>query len=107
MWVNTYKLLYSFSKFYIFIIFILIMKGNLIGEVINFFERPMVVAIRLGGELKLGDTIRIVGGDVDFTEVVDSMQVDGKNIEKAGPGEGVGIKVSEKARKGYKVYKVE
>ncbi|MHA1693805.1 MAG: hypothetical protein ACTSUG_00980 [Candidatus Helarchaeota archaeon] len=83
------------------------MEGKQIGTVINFFEKPMVVAIELLDELKLGDTIRIVGGDVDFTEVVDSMQINGKNIEKAEKGQGVGIKVSEKARKGYKVYKVE
>ena len=55
------------------------MEGKLIGEILNYFEKIGVAAIKLIGDLKLGDTIRIVGGDKDFTEVVDSMQIDGKN----------------------------
>ncbi len=82
------------------------MEGKLIGEVFNFFERVGVIAIKLTDKLKLGDSIRIVGGDADFTEVVDSMQIDGKNIQAAKKGDDVGIKISGKARKGYKVYRV-
>ncbi|VVB78962.1 Uncharacterised protein [uncultured archaeon] len=82
------------------------MEGKLIGEVFNFFENARVVALKLEGNLKLGDTIRIVGGDKDFTQVVDSIQINGKNVDSAKKGDGVGIKISEKANKGYKVYKV-
>jgi U32 family peptidase len=82
------------------------MEGKQIGEVFNFFEHVGVIAIKLDAPLKVGDIIRIVGGDKDFTEVVDSMQVDGRNVESAKKGDGVGIKVSEKCHKGYKVYKV-
>jgi putative protease len=82
------------------------MEGKLIGEVFNFFEKVGVIAIKLTDKLNLGDSIRIVGGDVDFTEVVDSIQIDGKNISSAKKGDDVGIKISGKARKGYKVYRV-
>ena len=82
------------------------MEGKQIGKVVNFFEKPMVVAIELTDNLKLGDTIRIVGGDSDFTEVVSSIQIQGKNVESAKTGEGVGIKISEKVGKGYKVFLV-
>jgi len=82
------------------------MEGKEIGRVFNYFEHVGVIAIELSGSLKLGDTIRIVGGDSDFTEVVDSMQIEGKNVEKAKKGDRVGIKVSEKVHKGYKVFKV-
>ena len=82
------------------------MDGKQIGTVFDYFERVGVIAIELIDNLKVGDTIRIVGGDTDFTEVVSSMQVEGKNIEKAKKGDQVGIKVSEKSHKGYKVYKV-
>lgn len=82
------------------------MEGKQIGTVINFFEKPMVVAIQLTDKLKLGDTIRIVGGEeTDFTEVVDSMQIDGKNVSSAKKGDGVGVKISERVRKGYKVFR--
>lgn len=83
------------------------MEGKPIGTVFNYFDKVSVIAIELSGSLKLGDTIRIVGGENDFTEVVDSMQIEGKNIDKAKKGECVGIKVSGKAGKGYKVYKVQ
>lgn len=83
------------------------MEGKQIGTVINFFEHVGVAAIQLTGSLKLGNTIRIVGGDADFTEVVDSMQVDGKGVDSAKKGDGVGVKISEKVRKGYKVYLVK
>jgi len=82
------------------------MEGKLIGEVFNYFEKIGVIAIKLAAPLKTGDSIRIVGGEEDFTEVVDSMQIDGKNISSAKKGDDVGIKISGKARKGYKVYKV-
>ncbi len=82
------------------------MEGKLIGEVFNYFEKIGVIAIKLTSSLKLGDTIRIVGGEQDYTEVVDSMQIDGKNIQSAKKGDDVGIRISGRARKGYKVYKV-
>jgi U32 family peptidase len=82
------------------------MDGKQIGTVFDYFERVGVIAIELSDNLKVGDTIRIVGGDTDFTEVVSSMQVENKNIERAKKGDQIGIRVSEKCRKGYKVYKV-
>ncbi len=83
------------------------MQGKQIGVVLNYFEHVGVAAIELTDDLKLGDTIRIVGGDIDVTEVVSSMQIHGKNVESAKKGDEIGIKVSEKVRKGYKVYKVK
>jgi len=82
------------------------MEGKFIGNVINYFEQVGVAAIKLEGALELGDTIRIVGGDLDFTEVVDSIQIYKDKVDKAKKGDDVGIKVSEKVGKGYKVYKV-
>jgi len=82
------------------------MADKQIGEVFNYFERVSVIAMKLTDSLKVGDTIRIVGGDHDFTEVVNSMQIEGKNVEKAKKGDSVGIKVSEECHKGAKVFKV-
>ena len=81
------------------------MEGKQIGIVVNYFDKVGVVAIKLTANLKLGDTIRIVGGDTDFTEVIDSIQINNKNVESAKKGDDVGVKISEKVRKEYKVYK--
>jgi len=83
------------------------MEGQEIGRVFNFFEKIMVAAIEINGNIKLGDTLRFVGAEHDFTEVVDSIQVDGKNVESAKKGDKVGIKIGEKINKGAKVYRVE
>jgi len=77
-----------------------------IGRVFDFFERVNVIAIELTDTLKVGDTIRIVGGETDFKQVVDSMQIEGKNVSSAKKGQSVGIKVSQKCHKDYRVYKV-
>lgn len=82
-------------------------ENDLIGEVVHYFSNIGVAVMKLSAGLAIGDTIRIVGGEgTDFNQIVDSMEVDRKKIEKAKKGDEVGLKVSEKVREGYKVYKV-
>lgn len=83
-------------------------EGKLIGKVIHYFSKIEVAVIKLSASLSVGDTIRIAGGeDTDFTQAVDSMEVEHQKIKKAKKGDEVGLKVSQKVREGYKVYKVE
>lgn len=79
--------------------------GKLIGSVSNYFEHVEVAAIKLEKPLKVGDTIRIVGGETDFEQEVESMQIHHDQVDKAKKGDEVGIKVIQHVRKGYKVYK--
>jgi len=79
--------------------------GKLIGYVSNYFEHVEVAAVKLEAPLKVGDTIRIVGGETDLEQAVESMQIHHEQVEKAKKGDEIGIKVSGKVRKGYKVYK--
>lgn len=82
-------------------------EGDLIGKVVHYFSKIGVAVIKLSGKLSEGDNIRIIGGEeTDFNQAVDSMEVDRKKIETAKKGDEVGMKVSEKVRDGYKVYKV-
>ena len=81
-------------------------EGKLIGKVIHYFDKIQVAVIALTAPLKVGDTIRMVGGDVDFEQAVDSMEVEHEKIDKAKKGDEVGMKVSGKVRDGYRVYKV-
>lgn len=80
-------------------------KGKQIGEVSNYFENIGVAAIKLGAELKIGDRIRIIGGEVDFEQKVESMQIRHETVQKAKKGDEIGIKIKEKVRKGYRVFK--
>jgi len=82
-------------------------EGKLIGKVIHYFSNIGVAVIVLTSKLAKGETIRIVGGeDTDFNQTVESMEVEHKKIEKAKKGDEVGLKVDQKVREGYKVYKI-
>lgn len=82
-------------------------EGKLIGKVTHYFSNIEVAVIKLSAPLSLGETIRIVGGEeTDFNQTVESMEVEHEKIKKAKKGDEVGIKVDQKVREGYKVYKV-
>jgi len=81
-------------------------KEKQIGVVSNYFEHVNVIAINLTASLKIGDKIKVVGGDIDFEQVVESMQIHNKPVKSAKKGDDVGIKITGKARKGYRVFKV-
>ena len=83
------------------------MEEKKVGEIIKFFGKISVAAIRLSeGSLKVGDTIHIVGHTTDVTQTIDSMQIENKNVQEAGPGADLGIKVNGRAREHDIVYKV-
>jgi putative protease len=81
-------------------------EGKLIGRVTHYFSKIGVAVIELSDTLKVGDTIRIVGGTTDFTQKVESMEIEHKKVEEAKKGDSVGLEVSQKVREGYKVYKI-
>jgi len=84
----------------------IIREGKLIGKVTHYFSKIGVAVIELSDVLKTGDIIRIIGGETDFEQTVDSMEIDRQKVEQAKSGDSVGLKVSQKVREGYKVYKV-
>ncbi len=78
-----------------------------IGEVSHYFGKIQVAAIELtDGELSVGDKIHIKGHTSDFTQNIDSMQIDNADVTTAGKGSSIGIRVAEHARVGDTVYKV-
>jgi len=81
-------------------------EEKLIGKVTHYFGKIGVAVIELDDTLKVGDEIRIVGGETDFTQTVESMEMEHKKIEEARAGDSIGLKVSQKVREGYKVYKI-
>jgi putative protease len=85
----------------------MVKKEKPIGEITHFFSNIGVAVINLFSPLKQGVTIRIVGGqEIDFEQKIDSMQINHKEVKSAKKGDSVGMKVDEKVREGYKVFKV-
>ena len=78
-----------------------------IGKVTHFFPKAGAAGIEItSGGLKAGDTIHIKGHTSDFTQAIDSMQVDNQTVDAAAVGDLIGIKTKERAREHDKVYKV-
>ena len=82
-------------------------KKQLIGKVIHYFGKVKVAVIKLSKPLKIGDEIRIIGGeDTDFKQPIKSMESEHEKISKAKTKAAIGLKVKKKVREGYKVYKI-
>jgi len=83
------------------------MPEQKVGEVMKFFAKPSVAAIKMTeGTLKIGDRIRIRGHTTDFEDQVQSMQIENKDIEKAEVGQLIGVKVKDRVREKDGVYKI-
>jgi selenocysteine-specific translation elongation factor len=82
------------------------MPEVLIGQVSDFFARPVVAGIELTGALKLGDKIHIKGHTTDLELIVESMQINNVDVKEAKKGDAIGIKVTDRVRRGDAIYKV-
>ncbi|MEE8405578.1 MAG: translation elongation factor-like protein [Acidimicrobiia bacterium] len=74
------------------------MAEQLVGTVSHYWGDLGVAGIELSSELKVGDRIHIVGHTSDFTQTVDSIQVEHEVVESAKAGESIGVKVNERVR---------
>jgi len=77
-----------------------------IGKVSDFFAHPVVAGIELTGTLKVGDQIHIKGHTTDLEFTISSMQINNVNVNEAKAGDAIGVKVSDRVRRGDVVYKV-
>ena len=82
------------------------MAEVVVGMVNDFFARPVVAGIELSAPLRVGDIIHIKGHSTDITMTVQSMQINNVNVSEAKSGDAIGIKITDRARKGDVVYKV-
>jgi len=83
------------------------MPEEMVGKVASYFKKIDVAAIDIThGTLKAGDTIHVQGHTTDFTQKVDSMQIEHQSVQEAKAGDSVGIKVNDAVRHGDAIYKV-
>jgi len=81
--------------------------GERIGIVIHYYGTPMVAIVKLeAGTLRVGDTIHIRGHTSDFSQRVESLQVEHAAVNEVGPHDEFGIKVVQHAREHDVVYKL-
>lgn len=82
------------------------MEEKQVGVITHYFSKIAVGIIELCEPLKVGDRIHIRGAHDDFTESIDSMQIEHKTVQEANPGESVGVKVAQKVHPHDKVFKI-
>jgi putative protease len=76
-----------------------------VGRVTHFFNKISVAVVELKAPLAVGDRIMIKGPSTDFEQVVESMQIEHKNVARAEAGQMVGLKVNQRVREKDIVYK--
>lgn len=76
-----------------------------VGLVLHFFTKINVAVIELSNRLSVGDKILVKGPTTDFEQVVESIQIEHENIQKAEKGQSIGLKMVQRAREKDVVYK--
>tara|TARA_Y100000310_G_C20484100_1_gene716083 strand:- start:186 stop:416 length:231 start_codon:yes stop_codon:yes gene_type:complete len=72
--------------------------------VVHYFEKPSVAVVELIGKVKAGDKIFVKGQVSDFSQEIESMEIEHEAVESAGKRDAVGLKVVEKVRVGDRVF---
>ena len=67
----------------------------------------MAVVKLESGTLRVGDTIHVLGHTTDFTQRVESLQIEHAPVQEVGPNDDFGLKVIDHAREHDVVYKVK
>lgn len=80
-------------------------KAKRVGVVTHFYSKISVGIVKLSSAVKIGEVLNFKGSTTDFTQTLDDMQFDHKEIKEGKKGQEVGIKVREKVRDGDLVYK--
>lgn len=75
-----------------------------IGEVTHYYSGLEVAIVRFNQDMPVGKNITFQGATTDFSQNLDSIQLEHKAIMMAPKGKEVGIKVKDKVREGDKVF---
>lgn len=81
------------------------MEKKPIGKITHFFDKIGVAVMQINKAIKVGDKIEIGEGDDAFEQEIKSMQVDHASVEKAKKGQEVGMKVDQRVRENWNIYK--
>ena len=82
------------------------MPEQRVGVVKDYFAKIGVAGIDVEKTIHVGDKIRIAGHTTDLELVVDSMEIEGQQVEEEMAGAKIGIKVDERCRDKDVVYMI-
>jgi hypothetical protein len=76
-----------------------------VGRITHFFSKISVAIVDLSAPLTAGDHILVKGPTTDFEQVVDSMQIEHQNVQRADAGQSIGLKTVQQVKEKDTVYK--
>ncbi len=72
-----------------------------IGKVTHYYDKIGVAVVSVMNQpLKVGDTVKVSGHDKEFTQTLDSLQVEHKQVDEVPVGESCGVKLKEPVKEG-------
>lgn len=78
-----------------------------IGKVVHFYDKLRVAIVDLkSGGIKVGQEIKFKRNDNEFTQKIESLQVDHQNVDAVKKGDSFGLKVDQPTKPGTEVYLV-
>ncbi len=79
-----------------------------LGVVTHYYSHIGVAVVQINtGTLRSGSTIHVKGHGTDFTQTVDSMEYEHRQVNEASAGQCVGLKVQDHVREHDIVYRVK
>lgn len=76
------------------------------GKVTHFYPKISVAVVVLTSPLQVGDKILIQGKTTRVEQIVESMQIEKVNIQRAEAGQSIGLKVNGRVKEGDIVYRI-
>ena len=78
-----------------------------IGKVVHYYDKLGVAIVDLkSGGLKVGEEIKFKRGDEEFSQKIESLQVEHESVESVKKGDSFGLRVDKPTKVGTEVYLV-
>lgn len=85
---------------------------KLIGKIKHYYDKIGVAVVQALDEIKAGSVVKIKaspnsGREVEFSQTVNSLQVEHQQVAKAQKGDTIGMKVDQPVKEGDEIYSGE
>lgn len=77
-----------------------------VGEVTHYFGKISVAVLKIDKGIKLGESLHFVGKHTDFSQEIDSLQIEHQDVTEAEAGSDVAMKVKDRVRSGDAVFRL-
>lgn len=77
-----------------------------IGEVTHYFGKISVAVLKIDKGIKIGENLHFVGKHTDFSQEINSLQIEHQAVTEAEAGSDVAMKVKDRVRPGDTIFRL-